>query len=119
MTSSRASVRLDTPAASLSRWRAARMGTKSTASDSSLLFSGATRNNGMDLQLKGKVALVAGSSRGIGRSIAQALLRERCRVSVTGREGASLKSAGDALMQEFGGDNLHPIARDLTSRPRI
>lgn len=43
----------------------------------------------MDLQLAGKLALVSGGSRGIGRSIALALAREGCRVAVVarGREG--------------------------------
>jgi 3-oxoacyl-[acyl-carrier protein] reductase len=68
----------------------------------------------MDLQLKNKIALVAGSSRGIGRSIAEALLREGCRVCVTGRDNASLKSASDALIQAWTADNVNAIAGDLT-----
>lgn len=40
----------------------------------------------MDLELTNRVALVAGSSRGIGKAIAGALAREGCRVAVTGRD---------------------------------
>lgn len=46
----------------------------------------------MDLQLHDAVAFVAGSSRGIGRAIASALLAEGARVVITGRDEASLKA---------------------------
>jgi 3-oxoacyl-[acyl-carrier protein] reductase len=46
----------------------------------------------MDLGLKGEVAFVAGSSRGIGRAIAAGLLAEGARVVLTGRDAASLES---------------------------
>jgi NAD(P)-dependent dehydrogenase (short-subunit alcohol dehydrogenase family) len=39
----------------------------------------------MDLQLDGKLALVTGSTAGIGFAIAESLARERCRVIVNGR----------------------------------
>src|SRR5207237_5037279 len=39
----------------------------------------------MDLELRGKVALVTGSSRGIGRSIAWALASEGCDVALVAR----------------------------------
>jgi 3-oxoacyl-[acyl-carrier protein] reductase len=47
----------------------------------------------MDLGLDGKVALVSGSSRGIGRAIALALAREGCRVVLTSRGGSDLEDA--------------------------
>ncbi len=68
----------------------------------------------MDLQLKNKVALVAGSSRGIGRSIAEALLCEGCRVCVTGRNEADLDSTASALRHRWHADNVYAIAGDLT-----
>lgn len=44
----------------------------------------------MELGLKGKVALVTGSSRGIGRGTALALAAEGCDVMLTGRDEAAL-----------------------------
>jgi len=46
---------------------------------------------GMDLELTGKVALVTGSSRGIGRGVALTLAQEGCDVMLTGRDEAALR----------------------------
>jgi NAD(P)-dependent dehydrogenase (short-subunit alcohol dehydrogenase family) len=51
----------------------------------------------MDLQLTGKLALVSGSTAGIGRAIAEALLREGARVIVNGRSEASVRAAAQEL----------------------
>ena len=47
----------------------------------------------MDLGLKGKVALVIGSTGGIGLEIARTLAREGARVIVSGRSDASVTQA--------------------------
>jgi 3-oxoacyl-[acyl-carrier protein] reductase len=47
----------------------------------------------MDLGLAGKVALVAASSRGLGRAIALALGREGCAVALTARSAEALEQA--------------------------
>jgi 3-oxoacyl-[acyl-carrier protein] reductase len=73
----------------------------------------------MDLQLKDKVALVAGSSRGIGKATARAFLLEGCRTVITGRDGASLTQAAAELEKEFGKDRVLPIAGDLTQTDQI
>ena len=65
----------------------------------------------MDLQLKGKIALVTGSTAGIGLAIATALAHEGARVIVNGRSRgsvddvvASLRSLTGGYLQGFAGD---------------
>jgi 3-oxoacyl-[acyl-carrier protein] reductase len=72
----------------------------------------------MDLQLTNRVALVAGSSRGIGKAIASALLREGCRVCITGRDSAALDAASQEL-RASSGDRVLAIAGDLTDKSVI
>lgn len=56
----------------------------------------------MDLGLKGKVAMVAGASRGLGYAVAEALAREGARVSIASRDEAAIKAAAARI----GGDVL-------------
>ena len=51
----------------------------------------------MDLGLTGKVALVTGSSRGIGRGVAFTLALEGCDVMLTGRDETALREAAAAV----------------------
>jgi 3-oxoacyl-[acyl-carrier protein] reductase len=51
----------------------------------------------MDLGLAGKVALVTGSNRGIGRGIAVALADEGCDLILTGRDEAALRGVVDEV----------------------
>ena len=72
----------------------------------------------MDLQLTDRVALVAGSSRGIGKAIAFALLRESCRVCSTGRDPEVLDVAAQEL-RASAADRVLAIAGDMTDKSSI
>jgi len=56
----------------------------------------------MDLQLQGKLALVTGSTGGIGYGIARDLLKEGANVIINGRSEASVAEAIKTLKQETG-----------------
>ena len=67
----------------------------------------------MDLELREKIAIVTGSSRGIGRAIALALAAEGCRVVLCARNAAPLDDAV-AEAKRRGGDAIG-IACDVTT----
>jgi 3-oxoacyl-[acyl-carrier protein] reductase len=67
----------------------------------------------MDLGMAGKVALVAGSSRGIGFAAARAFLSEGCLTTITGRDPIALRAAQETLEGEFGPDRVLAYEGDL------
>ena len=67
----------------------------------------------MDLQLDGKLALVSGSTAGIGYAIAQTLAREGARVIVNGRTQAAVDEAVTRIRSETRG-TVEGYAGDLS-----
>ena len=68
----------------------------------------------MDLQLSGKLALVSGSTAGIGYAIAQTLAQEGAHVIVNGRSQASVDEAVARIRAETGG-TVSGFAGDLST----
>ncbi|MGE5239638.1 MAG: SDR family NAD(P)-dependent oxidoreductase [Chloroflexota bacterium] len=68
----------------------------------------------MDLKLSNKLALVSGSTAGIGYAIAESLAREGARVIVNGRSQASVETAL-ANLQKTVRTTLHGFAGDLST----
>ncbi len=58
----------------------------------------------MDLELKGKTALVTGASKGIGRAVALALAREGVSVAMCSRKANDLEQAAAAIKRATGGE---------------
>jgi 3-oxoacyl-[acyl-carrier protein] reductase len=66
----------------------------------------------MDLGLKGRVAIVGGASKGLGRACAEVLAEEGVRVAVCSRTAAELERAATAIREAAGGEVL-AVAGDL------
>ncbi len=68
----------------------------------------------MDLELKGKVAIVTGGSKGIGKVIARVLAIEGVDVAICARTLETLESTADELSKETG-RKIIPVQADMTS----
>ncbi|MGV8955599.1 MAG: SDR family NAD(P)-dependent oxidoreductase [Cypionkella sp.] len=66
----------------------------------------------MDLKLDGKIALVTGSSSGIGEAVARGLAREKATVIVHGRDRAKAEQVAKEILA--GGGRAHAVVGDLT-----
>ncbi|MBM3218805.1 MAG: SDR family oxidoreductase [Candidatus Rokubacteria bacterium] len=72
----------------------------------------------MDLELKGKVAIVGGASKGLGRACAQVLAAEGARVAVCSRTKADLDKAAQEIHDTTGSD-VFAFAGDLDTHDTI
>ena len=69
----------------------------------------------MDLGLDGKIALVAASSRGLGRAVATALAREGARLVMCARQRDDLEAAADRICADTGAE-VCTVALDLSQQ---
>jgi len=72
----------------------------------------------MDLGLAGKVALVGGASRGIGKATAMGLAREGCQVSICARDEKTLQEAAGEIRAAVSVDVL-AVPCDMSSKDDI
>jgi NAD(P)-dependent dehydrogenase (short-subunit alcohol dehydrogenase family) len=68
----------------------------------------------MDLQLKGKTALVTGATAGIGLAIARTLAQEGVEVSITGRSRDKLAAAVEQILAAAPDARVHALEADLS-----
>ena len=80
---------------------------------------GLLKRTHIELGLKKRSALIAGSSRGIGLAIAKSLLEEGCRVCLTGRSLVDLNAAASELKNLYLAENILVLAGDLAENDRV
>ena len=70
----------------------------------------------MDLQLTDKVAIITGSSKGLGLASARALVEEGCRVTICARGGGALDAAAAELARAAGRpDSVLAVTADVAT----
>lgn len=72
----------------------------------------------MHLHLKGKVAMIAGASKGLGYGVARALASEGATVSISSRDEASITAAASRIEHETG-SKVFAMAVDVRSADAI
>jgi len=72
----------------------------------------------LDLGLKGKVAVVTASSRGLGRAVAMELAAEGARLAICSRDAERIRTTAEELKRTYGAEVLHD-ACDVTSQADV
>jgi len=72
----------------------------------------------MELGLKGKVAVVAASSKGLGKAVARGLAREGANLTIFSRDRKSIEETGREISVETGAEVL-ALSADVTKRDDI
>ena len=73
----------------------------------------------MELGLRGKVALVTASSKGIGLGVGKVLAQEGCKVIISSRTSDSVERARETIVNETGNSDVFGIVADLTSKSDV
>lgn len=73
----------------------------------------------MTAELSGKVALVTGANRGIGKGIARALVRAGARVTIAARTAGALEAAAIELRDERAGAEVLAVPADVTDEDQV
>ncbi|MFD2864382.1 SDR family NAD(P)-dependent oxidoreductase [Mucilaginibacter antarcticus] len=73
----------------------------------------------MDLQLKDKIALISGSTAGIGYAIATQLAAEGAKVIVNGRTQQRVDDAVKSITKATGNQNVSGVVADFTNKAEI
>src|SRR2546429_4251166 len=73
----------------------------------------------MELGLKGKIALVTASSKGIGYGVAKVLASEGCRVVISSRSIDSISRARDQIVEDTGNREVYAFSADLTGKEAV
>ncbi len=72
----------------------------------------------MDLGLRGRVAIVAASSQGLGKATAEAFAAEGCRLGMCARNAAALRQTAEHIRSQHGTD-IYSEAFDVTDAAAV